>query len=310
MRRRYRCNPRALAHFDDTLLTAAASLAEDRAVVTTTHLFVAAIERSEELFTWWESVSSRGMSLREAAGFLTQTGKSNDSPPTAFNLGVSFDSSASQAVGSASKWAKERAEQAGTAHLVVVLIDQGSAPIADALTAAGVEAAMLRTQALALIGVRSDHPPVVLDPLPPKGTSNRPALAVSALPEDAWAECFHRQAVLPLERLHRRSDGDAIILNEQRAVLGLVDRFTLDDDQLYSLLHHHLDEVRRREAAAMPSLFDQPHPSSAAIRPLAGVLPMATRRRHHLVPSGWRCWFANRHVSLQARWLHLAERHG
>ncbi|WP_298447872.1 hypothetical protein [Ferrimicrobium sp.] len=164
MRRRHRCNPRALAHFDDTLLTAAAVLAEDNAVVTTAHLFVA-IEHSEELFTWWGSVSSRGMSPREAGGFLTPAGKSNDSPPTASNPGASFDSFASQAVGSASKWAKERAEQAGAAHLVVVLLDHGSAPIADALTAAGVDAAPLRGRALASFGVRSDHPPVALDPL-------------------------------------------------------------------------------------------------------------------------------------------------
>ena len=312
VRGRHRRERRIAARFDDTLLAllgAAAVLAEDSAVVTTAHLLAAA-ERSEPLFAAWESASSRGVSPREAAGFPTRAGKADDSPPLGPRLGVSFDSFASQAVGSASKWAAGRREVAGAAHLVVVLLDQRSAPVADVLSAAGVDARILRERALALIGVRGDRPAVGLDPLPPAGTSNRRALAVSALPAEAWAQCSRRQAALPLQRLHRRSVWDAISLNEQRAVMRLADRFALDDDQRYSLLHHHLDEARRRAAAAAPLLVDPPGPPGVPARSVAVLVSVGTRRRRHLVPPGWRCWFGNRHVSLRARWLRLSGQHG
>jgi len=291
---------------DDTLLTAAAVLAEESAVVTTAHLLVTAVERAEPLVAWWESASSRDLLPREAAGLSTRAGKADDAAPLGPRLGVSFNTSASQAVGAASTWARERGEKAGAAHLVVVLLDQRSIPVADVLGEAGLDASMLRGRALALIGLHADHPPVVLDPLPPAGTSNRPALAVSALPAEAWAACSRRQEALPLERLHRRSDWDAITLNEQRAVERLVDRFALDDDQRYSPLHHHLNEVRRRAAAVAPSVVDPPRPAGVPTRPVARLVSGPTRRRHHLVPPGWRFWFGNRHVSLRARWLRLA----
>jgi hypothetical protein len=291
---------------DDTLLTAAAVLAEESAVVTTAHLLVAAVERSEPLLGWWESASSRALSPREAAGLSGRPGKADDAAPLGPRLGVSFDALASQAVGSASTWARERGEKAGAAHLVVVLLDQRSIPVADVLGEAGLDASMLRGRALALIGLNADHPSVVLDPLPPAGTSNRPALAVSALPAEAWAACARRQEALPLERLHRRVDWDAITLNEARAVDRLADRFALDDDQRYSLLHHHLNEVRRRAAAVAPSVVDPPRLAGVPARPVARLVSGPTRRRHHRVPPGWRCWFGNRHVSLRARWLRLA----
>jgi hypothetical protein len=294
----------------DTLLTAAAVLAEESAVVTTAHLLVAAVERSEPLLGWWESASSRALSPREAAGLSGHPGKADDAAPLGPRLGVSFDALASQAVGSASTWARERGEKAGAAHLVMVLLDQRSTPVADVLSEAGLDASMLRERALALIGLHADHPPVALDPLPPAGTSNRPALAVSALPAEAWAACARRQEALPLERLHRRVDWDAITLNEARAVDRLADRFALDDDQRYSLLHHHLNEVRRRGAAVAPLLIDPPRPAGVPTRPVARLVPGPTRRRHHVVPPGWRCWFGNRHVSWRARWLRLAGQRG
>jgi len=310
VRRRHRHEPRILARFDDTLLTAAAVLAEESAVVTTAHLLVTAVERAEPLVAWWESASSRDLLPREAAGLSTRAGKADDAAPLGPRLGVSFDALASQAVGSASKWAAERGEAAGAAHLVVVLLDQRSIPVADVLGAAGVDASMLRGRALVLIGLQADHPSVVLDPLPPAGTSNRPTLSVSALLPEAWAACSRRQEALPLERLHRRSDWDAISLNEQRAVMRLADRFALDDDQRYSLLHHHLDEIRRRAAAVAPFLIDPSWPAGVPTRPVARIVSGPTRRRHHLVAPGWRCWFGNRHVSWRARWLRLAGQRG
>jgi len=306
VRRRHRHEPRILARFDDTLLTAAAVLAEESAVVTTAHLLVTAVERAEPLVAWWQSASSRGLLPREAAGLSTRAGKDDDAAPLGPGLGVSSDALASQAVSSASKWAAERGEAAGTAHLVVVLLDQRSIPVADVLGAAGVDASMLRKRALALIGLHADHPPVALDPLPPAGTSNRAPLPLSALPEETWVACARRQEALPLVRLQQRSDWDAITLNEQRAVMRVADRFALDDDQRYSLLHHHLNEVRRRGAAVAPFLIDPPRPAGVPTRPVASLVPGPTRRRHHVVPPGWRCWFGNRHVSWRARWLRLA----
>jgi len=311
VRRRHRHEPRILARFDDTLLTAAAVLAEESGVVTTAHLLVAAVERAELLLAWWESASPRSLSPREAAGLSTRAKKADDAAPLGPRLGVSFDASASQIVDSASNLAAERGEAAGAGHLVVVLLDQRSTTVADVLGAADLDASILRERALALTGLHADHPPVVLDPLPPAGTSNRPALSVSALPAEAWVACARHQATLPLERLQRRSDWDAITLNEQRAVMRLADRFALDDDQRYSLLHHHLDEVRRRAAAVAPFLIDPPRLAAVPrARPVARVVPGPTRRRKHLVPPGWRCWFGNRHVSWRARWLRLAGQRG
>jgi hypothetical protein len=206
--------------------------------------------------------------------------------------------------------AAERREAAGAGHLVVVLFDQRSIPVADVLGAAGVDASMLRGRALAVIGLHADHPPVALDPLPPAGTSNRPPLPLSALPAEAWVACARRQEALPLERRHRRSDWDAITLNEERAVDRFADCFALDDDQRYSLRHHHLDEIRRRAAAVAPSVVDPPRLAGVTARPVARLVSGPTRRRHQLVAPGWRCWFGNRHVSWWARWLRLADQRG
>jgi hypothetical protein len=158
------------------LLTAAAVLAEESAVVTTAQLLVAAVEAAEPLSAWWESALPRSLSTREAAGLATRTGKTDDAAPLRPRLGVSFDALASQAFGAASKWAAERGEKAGAGHLVVVLLEQSSTTVADVLSRAGLNAWMLRERALALIDPRADHPPVALDPLPLAGTCNRPPL--------------------------------------------------------------------------------------------------------------------------------------
>jgi len=158
-------------------------------VATTTHLLVTAVERSEPLVAWWESASPRDLLPREAAGLSTRAGKDYDAAPLGPGLGVSFDALASQAVGSASKWAAERSEAAGAAHLVVVLLDQRSTPVADVLGETGLIASMLRERALALIGLHADHPPVALDPLPPAGTSNRPPSALGPSGRDLGCVC-------------------------------------------------------------------------------------------------------------------------
>jgi hypothetical protein len=310
VRRRQRHELRILPHFDETLFGAVAVLAEESGVATTAHLLVAAVERSEPLLAWWESASSRALSPREAAGLSGRPGKADDAAPLRPRLGVSFDALASQAIGAASTWARERGEKAGAAHLVVVLLDQRSTPVADVLGEAGLDASMLRERALALIGLHADHPPVALDPLAPAGASNRPPLPLSALPAEAWAACARRQEALLLERLQQRVDWDAITFNEARAVDRLADRFALDDDQRYSLLRHHLNEVRRRAAAVAPSVVDPLRPAGVPTRPVARLVSGPTRHRHHLVPPGWRCWFGNRHVSLRARWLRLAGQRG
>jgi hypothetical protein len=302
--RRRRRPRQPLARFDDSLLVAAATLAQEGGVVTTAHLLVAAIEGSEPLAAWWASAPGTAPA-REAAGLRSGAGESDAATAAGRRLGVSYDYLASQAVGAAAQWAAGREETAGPAHLVVVLLDQASAPVGEVLAHGAVDAGALREAALGLLGIPADHPAVPFDPLPPAGTARRPALAVSALPETAWTECRRRQAALPLRQLHRRSDWYAISLNEQRAVLRLADRLDLDDDHRYSLLHHHLEAARLQAATAAPGAVDPPRPPGTPARPIVRLVS-ARRSRRRLLAAGWRCWFANRRVSWRARWFRLA----
>ncbi len=304
MPRKRRRRRQPLARFDDSLLVAAAILAQEGGVVTTVHLLVAAIEGCEPLAAWWASAPGTAPA-REAAGLRSGAGETDAATAAGRGLGASYAHLASQAVGAAAQWAAGREETAGPAHLVVVLLDQASAPVGEVLAHGAVDAGALREAALGLLGIPADHPAVPFDPLPPAGTARRPALAVSALPEAAWTACQDRQAALPLRQLHRRTDWYAISLNEQRAVLRLADRLDLDDDQRYSLLHHHLEAARLQAAMAAPGAVDPPRLPGTPARPIVRLVA-ARRSRRRFLAAGWRCWFANRRVNWRARWLRLA----
>jgi hypothetical protein len=132
---------------------------------------------------------------------------------------------------------------------------------------------------------------------PPAGTLGRPPLPVGRLDERAWRVLRWRQDHLPLGLLRRRPQAGSLSRLEDRAVLRLADRLGLDDDQRYSLLHHHADAVRRRVAAARPELAGPLRGRPPRHRPgiRAGFGPL------HLIV-GWEAWLDNRRTGLRDRW--------
>lgn len=288
------------------MLGAAARLAETTGVVTTADLLVAAIECSPALSDWWRPPLPRRS--RGASG--TQEGSPTPGP-SGPRLGVRFDPSAAQALGALAAWGASPAEADGCAVLVVVLLDQGSTEVADLLRHSGIDPAALRTRSLSLLGLGADHPTWQFELEqalgPPLVSAREGRLPISALDPAAFAACRRRQAELPLRRLRRRVDVDAMVLNEQRALERLADRLGLDGLQRRSLLAHHLDEVRRWAADAAPGLADPPSPAAQPERPIAFSAPARATRPPSRVPPGWRCWMGNRHVNWRARWLRLAD---
>ena len=141
----------------------------------------------------------------------------------------------------------------------------------------------------------------------------RPYLAISELPLDAWSELCRRQDRLPLKHLHRKSDWYAININEQRAVHRWAGRLRLDDHEEYSLFHHHMCEVHRRAAIANPEVVMNPPLRAGVRRASSGTGSsgmIATRpRRRHLIPRGWGCWLGNRRVGVRAKWLRFTVQH-
>jgi ClpA/ClpB-like protein len=280
----------------------AIEMARPTGVVTTAHLLLAVTEGDGPLV---QALARDGrLSFRE----VVDLGRSSSEP----DGGVSFDLLARQAISSAGSWAEQRGERANPEHLFIVLVDQGSAPVADALARSGVDAGALRRLALETVGAPVDHEPVPLVSLPPAGTIDRPPLPLGELPLDVWQALQRRQEHLPLRRLRRPSDWDAISLNEQRAVLRLGRHHQLDDDQSYSLLHHHLQGVQWRAAAAAPTAVPEPPSAEAGHGSVVGtalIVGRRDRRLRHLVPRGWVVWFGNRRVGLRAAWLRLSVRH-
>lgn len=301
MRGRRRVPKGWLAHLDPAVLGATARMVEATGVVTTADLLVAAIQCSPALSAWW--VASGGSPLQGSAAPREGSPAPGLSGP---RLGVRFDPSAVQALGAVAAWNASPAETAGSLVLVVLLLDQGSAEVADLLRRSGIDPVALRTRSLGLLGLGEDHPVWAFEeePHPAIVTAREGVLPISALDPAAWAACRRHQAELPLRRLRRRVDVDAMGLNEQRALEHLADRLGLDDLQRRSLLVHHLDEVHRLAADAAPGLAE---PAPRAGRPERPIAFLARARRRRLrVPPGWRCWMGNRHVNWRARWLRLA----
>lgn len=187
-----------------------------------------------------------------------------------------------QAQGAARVLARRLGDLPSPAHLLVALLDQGTPEVAEVLALAGLDPAELRAGALAAIGAPADLAPVPLPPLPPAGTFDRPPLPVQELDARAWAALRWRQDHLPLSRLRRRSDWDSLYHLEHRAAWRLADKVGLDDDQRYSVRHHHLDEVQRRAAEARPGFAEpvDPRPHQGRIvRPVLARRPTKRWRR-------------------------------
>ncbi len=213
-----------------------------------------------------------------------------------------------QAQQGAMSLAAARGEPVGVEHLLVALLDQGTAEVLDALSRAGLDAAAIRQAALAALGVPADLPPIPLGPATPAGTLDRPALPVADLSPRAWAVLRWRQEHLPIGTLHRRSDTWALMNLEQAAVMRIADRLALDDDQRYSLMHHHQHAVDERVAQARPELG---RPYQRRDRPQEGRGAWAravTRRRRHRwlrMTVGWGVWVGNRRVAVRNCWFRL-----
>lgn len=182
-------------------------------------------------------------------------------------------------------------------HLLVALLDQGTPEVTAALTEAGIDPQATRQAALAAIGVAADHPPVPMPSPMPAGTLDRPPLPVDRLDERAWRVLRWRQDHLPLDRLRRRSQVGSLSRLEERAVLRLADKLDVDDDQRYSLLHHHADQVSRRVAAARPDLTGPPRRR-----------PRVRRPRPLILLVGWGAWLENRRTGLSDRLFRLRTR--
>ena len=191
----------------------------------------------------------------------------------------------------------------GAEHLLIALLDQGTPGVTQTLSRAGLDAAAVRQAALAVIGAPADQPPIPLPALAPAGTMDRPPLPFADLDARAWAALRWRQDHLPLSRLRRDTDWQALTHLERTAAWRLTARLGLDDDQRYSLICHHSDEVERRAAQGRPDLARRRIPGRAA----ASMAIARGRRRHRFLALtvGWATWFDNRRVGLRDRWFRL-----
>ena len=214
-----------------------------------------------------------------------------------------------QAQGAAMALAESRGEQVGAEHLLIALLDQRAAPVLEALSRAGLDSGTVRLAAATAIGAPG-LPPIELPALTPAGTLDRGPLPVSELDDRAWAALRWRQEHLPVGRLRRPSDREALLHLERDEAWRVADRLAVDDDQRYSLISHHASEVGRRVERARPDLL-----GAASARDRAQARTTALARRHRRRPGrtfalrnvtvGWGTWFGNRRVGIRDRWFRL-----
>jgi hypothetical protein len=214
-----------------------------------------------------------------------------------------------QAQSAAMALAESRGEQVGAEHLLIALLDQGTVPVLEALGTAGLDRGAVRQAAAAAIGAPG-LPPIDLPVLTPAGTLDRAPLPISDLDDRAWAALRWRQDHLPVGRLRRPSDREALLHLERDEAWRVADRLDLDDDQRYSLISHHASAVGRRVERARPDLAEAP---SARDRAQARTTALARRHRRRPgrtfalrnVTVGWGTWFGNRRMWLHDRWFRL-----
>ena len=189
-------------------------------------------------------------------------------------------------------------------HLLIALLDQATPGVAETLSRAGLEPATVRRAALAGAGAPADLPSLAMPALAPAGSMDRPPLPVSSLDARAWAVLRWRQDHLPLGRLHRAGDREALCHLELDAAWRLASQLGLDDDQRYSVVRQHSDRVGQLVADAHPGLTRPGHPGGRRSGAIAG----GRRRRPRRFLSftvGWGVWFGNRWVGLRDRWFRL-----
>jgi len=190
-------------------------------------------------------------------------------------------------------------------HLLVALLDQDVPAVRLALDQAGISSGAVRAAALAGIGAPGGYPPLPMPSPMPAGTMDRPPLPVERLDERAWRVLVWRQDHLPLGRdqLRRRPQAGSLYRLEDRAALRLAGKLGLDDDQRYSLLRHHAEQVKRRVAAARPELAGPVRTRAPRRYPRGGASRLARG-----VFTGWGAWLDNRRTGLRDRWFLLRTR--
>lgn len=175
-------------------------------------------------------------------------------------------------------------------HLLIALLDQGTAPVTRALAEAGIDPGAARRAALAAIGEPTDQVPLALPPLTPAGTMDRPPLPAGQLDERAWRVLRWRQDHLPMKRVRHPGDAAALSNLERAAAWRLAGVLGLDEDQRYSLVARHDEQVSQLITAAQPTLAGPrrgPGPPVRMLRHRRGPLRLTT---------GWGVWFGNRWV--------------
>jgi hypothetical protein len=206
-----------------------------------------------------------------------------------------------QAQEAATSLAAARGQPVAPEHLLIALLDQGLPEVTGLLSRAGLDPAAVRRAALTAIGAAADLPPLPPPALTPAGTLDRPPLPVADLEPQAWAVLRWRQQHLPLSRLRRSGDLQALIHLERAAAWRVADRLGLDDDQRHSLVWQHAAQVSQLIARTRTDLI-----GSAGPRPAPGLRPGPGRpRRRPSVTVGWATWFGNRRVTFRDRWFRL-----
>jgi hypothetical protein len=192
-------------------------------------------------------------------------------------------------------------------HLLVAVLDQGAAEVLAALQRAGIDPEAARRAALAGIVLADDLPRITLPATTPAGTLDRPPLPVSELDSRALAMLRWRQEHLPLRRVRSRSTWRALWSLEHSAAWRLGLKLRLDDDQRYSLLRHHADQVEQLMAEARPDLVPSPPPNASGWYRYVRTRPWHSRRVWRLLrfTVGWGTWLGNRRVGLRDRWFRL-----
>ncbi len=212
-----------------------------------------------------------------------------------------------QAQQGARQLAESRGEPVMSEHLAIVLVDQAAPDTIRLLARAGIDARRVRGAALEGLGAPSDLREVVLPPLTPAGTLDRPPLPLAELDQRAWAYLCWRQDHLPLASLRRQQDWFSLQHLERRTAWRVASRLRLDDDQRYSLCHRHSEHVEVRVAQARPDIVRQREDNPAIFMvSMSGQFLRWARRKW--IPSftvGWGTWFSNRLIGLRNRWFWL-----
>jgi hypothetical protein len=203
-----------------------------------------------------------------------------------------------QVIGTAQNWATELRDGAvRPEHLVLALVQQGSADVRTYCSVNHIDIEQSEVRAREVLGW--PDAPRNLAPLTAAGTLDRPPLVISELPAELWSRLRERQDRLPLTRLRRSWQYEALERIELRTAWRVAARAEVGADVCHSLVWHHHDAVRRLARQAIPGLVD----ASEQQRKSEGH--RLHGRRKYSVPVEWRRWLKNRVDGVRDVWFRL-----